>query len=106
MLELVTAEALSSLALDPAAEQEASERTSWSEAAEATVAGSGVEPATEGAPRAAGEAPAADVCTTQGPGSELAPPRAEEGEAGGAPGSARAVQRAPLARYRSADRVA
>ncbi len=77
VLELVTAEALSALALDPAAQEEAFEGASWSDAVGPSVAGSAADGLTEEAPRPSCDEPAATVCATQGPGSELAPPRAE-----------------------------
>ncbi len=79
VLELVTAEALSSLALDAAAEEEkdAFEGTSWSDAVVASVAGSAADGLSEEAPRAAREASAATVCTTQGSEEDAAPPSAD-----------------------------
>ncbi len=77
VLELVTAEALSSLALDPAAEEEASEGMSWSEAVGAALGVSADSDSAEEASWTTDERSAASVCTTHGSEEDTAPPSAE-----------------------------
>ncbi len=76
VLELVTAEALSSLALDPAAE-EASEGTCWGEAVGATLGVSAALDSAEEASWPVDERSAATVCTPQRSQGDAAPACAE-----------------------------